>query len=365
MIVAAFLAESGSGFSAALIKTAGIKNRGVLVDVAMWELCDLVDSHNSMARFRFAFPVRLLPIMVLSGLLVTTDSVVADSKNGFVLNDALVPPDEILRGGPGRDGIPSLDDPVFVKAGEAKFLSAKDRVLGIEINGIARAYPVRILNYHEIVNDSIAAEAIVITYCPLCGSGMAFSATIDGRRLEFGVSGLLYNSDVLLYDRQSKSLWSQIKKTAVTGPMKGTKLHAIPLSHTTWRDWQARHPSTQVLSTDTGFRRNYKVSPYRGYSGSGKLYFPVAEQNSQYRRKSTVLGLEIDGQFKAYPFDELKKGPGQFTDEFQGRRFEVIYDKKNQTARIVDPEGIELPTLLVFWFAWYAFHPDTEIYTAI
>ena len=288
----------------------------------------------------------------------------AESKNGFVLNDALVPVDEILHGGPGRDGIPSLDDPVFVKAGEAKFLSAKDRVLGIAINGVARAYPVRILNYHEIVNDSIGAEAIVVTYCPLCGSGIAFSSTINGRRLEFGVSGLLYNSDVLLYDRQSKSLWSQIKKTAVTGPMRGTKLHAIPLSHTTWRDWQTRHPNTQVLSTDTGFRRNYKVSPYGDYTRDGRLYFPVAEQNSQYRRKSTVLGLEIDGQFKAYPFDELKKSPEQFTDEFEGRLFEVIYDKKNQTARIVDPEGNELPTLLAFWFAWYAFHPDTDIYTA-
>jgi hypothetical protein len=199
----------------------------------------------------------------------------------------------------------------------------------------------------------------------LCGSGIAFSSTINGRRLEFGVSGLLYNSDVLLYDRQSRSLWSQIKQTAVTGPMKGTKLHAIPLSHTTWRDWQARHPNTQVLSTDTGFRRNYKVSPYGDYARSRGLYFPVAEENSQYRRKETVLGLEIDGQFKAYPFDELKKGPEKFTDEFQGRRFEVIYDKKNQTARIVDPEGNELPTLLAFWFAWYAFHPGTEIYTAI
>ncbi len=327
--------------------------------------CDMTDSHNNMARFSFAFPVRLLPIMVVLGLLVTTDSVVAGSKNGFALDDALVPPDEILHGGPGRDGIPSLDDPVFVTAGEAKFLSAKDRVLGIEINDVARAYPVRILNYHEIVNDSIGAEAIVVTYCPLCGSGIAFSSTINSRRLEFGVSGLLYNSDVLLYDRQSRSLWSQIKQTAVTGPMKGTKLHAIPLSHTTWRDWRARHPNTQVLSTDTGFRRNYKVSPYGDYARTGRLYFPVAEENSQYRRKSTVLGLEIGGQFKAYPFDELKKGPAQFTDEFQGRRFEVIYDKKNQTARIVDPEGSELPTLLAFWFAWYAFHPDTEIYTAI
>jgi len=317
-----------------------------------------------MTRFRFPLPVRLLTLLSLSGFLFAAGTVMAESRNGFVLDGALVPVDEILNGGPGRDGIPSLDNPVFVKAGDAKFLSPKDRVLGVEINGNARAYPVRILNYHEIVNDSIAEKAIVITYCPLCGSGMAFFSTINGRQLEFGVSGLLYNSDVLLYDRQTKSLWSQIKKTAVTGSMRGTELDAIPLSHTTWRDWQSRYPDTQVLTMDTGFRRNYRVSPYGNYGRDGRLYFPVAEENSQYRRKSTVLGLEIGGRFKAYPFSELEKGPDQFTDEFQGRRFNVIFDKKNQTARIINPDGNELPTLLVFWFAWYAFHPDTEIYTA-
>ncbi len=322
------------------------------------------DGPNDMGRFNITFPVRLLPVMVLSGLLFAAESAMAESKNGFVLNGALVPPEQILSGGPGRDGIPSLDDPVFVKAGDATFLREKDRVLGVEINGVARAYPIRILNYHEIVNDSIGKDAIVLTYCPLCGSGMAFFSTIDGSRLEFGVSGLLYNSDVLLYDRKSKSLWSQIMKTAVTGLMKGTELDAIPLSHTTWRDWQGRHPDTQVLSMDTGFRRNYKVSPYGNYGRDGRLYFPVAKENPKYRRKSMVLGLEIGGRFKAYPFDELKKGPNQFADKFQGRRFKVIYDEKNETARILDTDGKEEPTLLVFWFAWYAFHPNTEIYTA-
>jgi len=314
-------------------------------------------------QLRHKFLPRLLPLILLPGLLSTIDAA-AESKNGFVLDGALVPVNQILQGGPGRDGIPSLDNPVFVNAVDAKFLRPADRVLGVEINGVARAYPVRVLNYHEIVNDSIDSQAIVVTYCPLCGSGMAFSATISDTRLEFGVSGLVYNSDVLLYDRHSGSLWSQIKKTAVTGPMKGTKLDAIPLAHTSWRDWQARHPNTLVLSMDTGFRRNYRISPYSNYSRTGKLYFPVAEENRQYRRKSVVLGLEIDGQFKAYPFDELKQGPAQFIDEFQGQRFEVTYDNKNQTARIVDDDGNELPTLLAFWFAWYAFHPDTGIYTA-
>ena len=114
----------------------------------------------------------------------------ADSKNGFVLDDALVPAEEILHGGPGRDGIRSLDYPAFVSADDADFLKSKDRVLGIELNGVARAYPIRILNYHEIVNDAFGGNAVVVTYCPLCNSGIAFDAKVDRARLEFGVSGL-------------------------------------------------------------------------------------------------------------------------------------------------------------------------------
>lgn len=306
---------------------------------------------------------RLRWLVTLLMLLASQQSA-AESKNGFELDDALVPAEEIQQGGPGRDGIRSLDYPAFVSAKDAQFLQAKDRVLGIELNGVARAYPIRILNYHEIVNDAFADRAIVVTYCPLCNSGIAFDALVNRIRLEFGVSGLLYNSDVLLYDRQTSSLWSQIGQTAVSGAMKGTKLVAIPLSHTTWRDWLERYPDTEVLSNETGFRRDYKTDPYLDYRRAGRLMFPVAQENSEYRRKSLVLGLELDGHFKAYPFSELSKSPQEFVDEFQGQSFEVQYDRKNKSARIVSEDGDECPTLISYWFAWYAFHPDTEIYTA-
>ena len=150
--------------------------------------------------------------------------------NGFDLRNALVPVDEIHAGGPVRDGIPSIDEPKFIAAGDADFLRGGDDVLGIVRNGVARAYPIRIMNWHEIVNDEIAGERVAVTFCPLCGTGIAFAAESLGRDLTFGVSGLLYNSDMLLYDRETESLWSQIKKQAITGPMKGHRLSALPLA---------------------------------------------------------------------------------------------------------------------------------------
>ena len=295
-------------------------------------------------------------------LILLFSSANADTKNGFRLDDTLVPAQEIRKGGPPRDGIPSLDNPTLVAAEKAGYLGGKDRVLGISIDGVAHAYPIRILNYHEIVNDIVGGTSVVITYCPLCGSGTAFEADIDGHNFEFGVSGLLYNSDVLMYDRKTASLWSQLMRQAVAGPMKGARLQQLPLAHTNWQEWVNRYPETQVLSSKTGFSRNYRVDPYPNYGRNGRLYFPVAHSSERYRRKEIVMGLEIDGQFKAYPFKELKEGASEFHDEFAGVEFDVEYDAKHQTARVLNADGSEIPTTMAFWFAWYAFHPETDVY---
>jgi len=305
----------------------------------------------------------LLHAIVLIAVCIPEISVAA-TKNGFLLDDALVPAREIKKGGPARDGIPALMNPVFVAAGSAAFLRDRDRVLGISHNGVERAYPIRILNYHEIVNDVLGGEAVVISYCPLCGSGMAFSSTMYDKRFVFGVSGLLYNSDVLMYDRQTMSLWSQLKSQAISGPMKGQRLQALSVSHTSWIDWKTRYPDTEVLSTETGYSRNYRVDPYPNYDRSGKIYFPVKHSSKLYKRKMIAMGLEIDGAFKVYPFDELEKSPPRFADDYQGKAFEVLFDRKNETARILDENGAEIPTIIAFWFAWYAFHPESEIFTA-
>lgn len=281
---------------------------------------------------------------------------------GFDFSKHSIPFEEIRSGGPPKDGIPALLEPKFVKAREARFLENDDRVLAVVIQGEAKAYPIKILNWHEIVNDTIGGRPILITYCPLCGTGMAFDPVIEGKRYTFGVSGLLYKSDVLMYDHQTESLWSQIQQEAVTGPLTGTRLKLLPLVHTTWGVWRAEHPKTQLLSTDTGFRRDYTRDPYESYARSDRLMFPVGKGDDRLPPKAWVLGIELDGIARAYPFSELERGPRSFTDVFGSKRVTLSYDRASRTARIRDQEGREIPAVVAYWFAWAAFHPKTEIY---
>lgn len=284
----------------------------------------------------------------------------AMTMNGFDLDQPLVAKEQIKRGGPPRDGIPSIDKPIFIPAVDAGYLKAKDRVLGLVINGEARAYPVAILNWHEIVNDEFAGQAVVISYCPLCGTGMAFQPQMPVK--EFGVSGLLYNSDVLLYDRETESLWSQILAKAISGPLKGNGLKAIPLTHTSWQGWKAQYPDSVVLSTDTGYSRDYSKSPYINYEKSNQIFFPVSASNQRFHNKEWVLGVNLGESYKAYPFSELEKTSGSVNDEISGQKIVITYDGENRSASARNEHGREIPTITSYWFAWYAFHPDTDVF---
>lgn len=300
--------------------------------------------------------------LLLLGLLLGPLQAMAVEKNGFLLDGALIAPEDIYAGGPPKDGIPALDDPHFVDAAQATFLHGPDRVLGMNLNGIAKAYPIRILNYHEVVNDSFDGTPVTVTYCPLCGSGMAFSAIAAGSFKSFGVSGLLYNSDVLLYDRETESLWSQIMSQAVSGPLKGEKLTPLALAHTTWKDWQAAHPDTVALSTKTGYMSDYDRDPYEGYAQTPRVMFPLTRADPRHRAKELVVGLEIDGRFKAYPFRSLPRRQHSLKDKFAGETISLVYDRQNKSAKVLDDNDEEIPTVTLYWFAWAAFHPDTEVY---
>ncbi|MCW8943639.1 MAG: DUF3179 domain-containing protein [Sedimenticola sp.] len=287
----------------------------------------------------------------------------AVQKGDFTISpeEAAIPVDQIHSGGPPKDGIPSIDRPRFLTEEKSR-LQPTDRILGLMWNGVAKAYPIAIMNWHEIVNDQFGKDPVVITYCPLCGSGVAFHAEVRGETLQFGVSGLLYNSDVLLYDRKTESLWSQLLSRAVTGEMNGTRLKVLPLMVTTWEEWKQLYPATVVLSRDTGHFRDYDRDPYAGYETSEGIYFPVSKKDPRYHPKEQIIGLEVNGAFKAYPVAELSLKGGKITDEFAGKKLVIDYNPVSQSVRFFDQQGTEIAVIRTFWFAWYAFHPETAVY---
>jgi len=274
---------------------------------------------------------------------------------GFILSPSLIPADRILSGGPPKDGIPALTYPKTEPAEAAtNWLNDHDLILGIVVDSKARAYPVRILNWHEIVNDRIGQHAFVISYCPLCGSGMAFDT--DDR---FGVSGMLYQSDVLLYDKKTESLWSQLMMQAIAGSRTGEKLILLPIEHSTWSDWKTAHPNTSVLSRHTGYQRDYSRNPYAGYEQASGTYFPVYNHDERLPPKAWVIGLSLRNQHIAWKLDDLKKsGSHQMT--WNQHRLAISVHGESVQIRDADSGSI-LPVTRLYWFAWVAFHPDTEI----
>ncbi|WP_426416806.1 DUF3179 domain-containing protein [Aestuariirhabdus sp. LZHN29] len=308
----------------------------------------------------------LCPLLPLQPLMAAG---LPNQNNGFDLSASTIPVNEIMYGGPPRDGIPALTDPAFTPVKDAVYLNDDDRVIGVDRNGEQKAYPIAILNYHEIVNDAIGGERIAVTYCPLCGTGIVYEALVTGQQLEFGVSGLLYNSDVLLYDRQTESLWSQVLSRAISGPMTNQRLTLIPARHTSWKAWREQHPNTRVLSQDTGHRRDYKRSPYGDYDRSPGVYFPVANSDPRYHTKEIVLTLDHNGMTRAWPFSELARyqqlsGNSLLQDTFGATPLTIEFNLDARSARILDVNNREIPSVQAFWFAWIAFHPNTEVYQA-
>ncbi len=278
-----------------------------------------------------------------------------------------IPLDEIYSGGPGKDGIPSIDNPRFETVAEANaWVDADGLGIAVMLDGVARFYPYQILVWHEIVNDVVAGKPIVVTFCPLCGSGLVFDRTIDGQVYEFGVSGKLYQSDLLMFDRKidgkpgTESYWAQISGEAVVGPKTGTRLEQLPTVVADWSNWKGEHPDGEVLSRDTGHRRNYSVNPYGDYDESSSIYFPVNERDSRLNPKTRVIGVEVNGTFTAYKRDDVLERT-MIEDTVTGKRIVLRSTDDGGVEVLID--GQQRPHVELFWFAWVAFHPDTLLFT--
>ena len=217
--------------------------------------------------------------------------------------------DSIISGGPPRDGIPPLDEPTFTTPSDAEqWLGANEPVIAFELNGDARAYPLQILTWHEIVNDVVGDEPVTITFCPLCNAALVFDRRLDGVVLDFGTSGKLRNSDLIMWDRQTESWWQQFTGEAIVGALTGKHLDILPASIISFADFAAAHPDGAVLSRDTGFSRPYGTNPYAGYDQADQPPFLFdGDLDGRLLPKERVAAITIGEVDAAFPFSILEE----------------------------------------------------------
>jgi len=279
---------------------------------------------------------------------------------GFGQQDIDADLDHVFQGCAERDCIPSIDQPKFVAAAEAGFLDSDDLVLSVSLGGETRAYPTRFLDRHEIVNDRFADTPVAVTYCPLCGSGLAFVRRLDGVETEFGVSGLLHNNDLIMYDRQTFSIWQQITGRALAGPKRGTTLEAVPVTMASWKAWQEANPEGVVLLPPND-PQEYSKNPYGDYSSSDRLLFPVSVSDARLHAKKVIYGLQLNERAIAVESDWLME-QGEWSHEVNGQVVHLRVDTAGGVSG--DLAGQPIAVHRMYWFAWYSFHPGTSLINA-
>ncbi len=326
--------------------------------------------------------------------------------------------EEILWGGVVIDGIPALDNALMVSADQADYLEPNEPVFGISINGDHRAYPLRILDWHEMANDVVGGVPVSLAYCTLCGAGIAYDGrATDGNTYTFGSSGFLFRSNKLMYDRQTRTLWNQLTGEPVLGQLVGTgiKLNLLPIVVTTWEAWLTQHPDSVVLDIDTGYQRPYDPgAAYGDYFAYHDTMFPVWQRSDLLPTKARIYALQIEGIPKAYPLDILMEAQvindaigqtpvvllatqgGITVDGISQRSGEVTYKAGGEVRAynraeeeftpgndlyevidsagrswqvtedaLVGPEGEIAPRInghLAYWFGWFTFFPQTLVY---
>ncbi len=257
--------------------------------------------------------------------------------------------EKILDGGPGKDGIPALTNPAFVSQTEAKkFLKDEMEGIKVTVGKTTRFYPYNILVWHEIVNDVVEGKPLVVTFCPLCGSAIVFDA--EGET--FGVSGKLYESNLLMYDKSTESLWSQIIGEAVVGERMGAKLSIYPSQVISFKDLKMRYKGAQVLSAKTGYSRDYSFYPYGGYNESPDTIFPVSVKDNRFPAKEIMYAVNIGNASAAFKFKDLSENPAMLTVGSQ----KITVIKKDGEVEAKDESGKIIPGYYAMWFSWAAHH---------
>lgn len=280
-------------------------------------------------------------------------------KDYFHINDdsqSDYPLIDIMQGCPEVDCIPSIDSPEFISASKVGFLTDNDLIMAVTIDGETRVYPTVTLQMHEIVNDQIGNTPFAVTYCPLCGTGVVFSRLIKDKTVEFGVSGVLHGSDLVMYDRNNKNLWQQLTGKSFAGPDRGYQLQSIPVVMTDWKIWLKQHPNSKVLSNSKD-----KVNDrYEKYRNSDKVMFGGVT-DPRLNPKRVIYGLTVDSQAIAIDF-EMIKNKKDFTLKTNKTELLIQY-KDDGTVAVTDNQNNKiLQTHRSYWFAWYTFNPNTLLF---
>lgn len=322
----------------------------------------------------------------------------------------LIPKNDVLDGGPGKDGIPALENPEFISLGEVAYLNDDDLVLGFQSGNMIKAYPHKILDWHEIINDYAGSAIVAVTYCPLTGTGIGWNRVVDGNETTFGVSGLLYNTNLIPYDRATGSNWSQMRLDCVNGSLQGTNISTYQLVETTWGTWKQMFPNSRVISSNTSYSRDYGKYPYGDYRTNNDIFiFPYDPVDGRLPAKERVYGIITEKRVKAFRFSNFEDQDLQVrqeeigevpvviigskkydfiiayqsrTKEFPELEFKVLEgDKLLQNGALVsDQYGnvwnifgqvisgphigaqlLEVKGYIGYWFAWGAFYPDLAL----
>lgn len=297
--------------------------------------------------------------------------------------------DNLQSGGPGKDGIPSIDEPRFAPTDSPPAnLDGDDPVFGVELDGEAKAYPQYVLVWHEVVNDVVGGQPVAVTYCPLTGTAQGFHRG----PVEFGVSGSLINTNLVMYDRGTDTWWPQMLARGIDGPLEGAYLEEFQVVWTTWKRWQRTHPETVVLTENTDHARDYGSDPYgaynpkRGYYSNGNTLFPPLRRDDRFHPKSVVLGARnrdgatavpkatlreeavVDGETGSVPFVAVYDpdlDTGYLYRNPEGRRIADAGDGYSVDGTVHPPGSLPLERQIAYgamWFAWFGYYPSTEVY---
>jgi len=370
-----------------------------------------------MKALRPSFSLSLLCLMASAFFLHSCDS---SSSTGGIGNPGpvsdsnwLIPSNEVVDGGPGKDGIPSIDDPKFASADQVNFVQDDRLVVGVKINDEVHLYPHQIMDWHEIVNDEIDGQHFALTYCPLTGTGIAYDREINGEPLEFGVSGLLFRNNLIMYDRRTDSNWSQMQLRSVNGALSGRDGETIQVVESTWETWKQMYPDAQVLTTDTGFSRNYSGFAYgRTYLTNNNSFIFQPKRNDNRLENKTIVHAVMESEFRGedtvmriYPIKDLSADIQVIQESFRGRdivfagssaeQIGVSFFRSTQDGAVLEFEPVqgELPVIMEdnegnrwnifgeavsgpragerltttesyngYWFAFADFYPNSCIY---